>query len=84
MRKNYFSSIEKFKGNKRDANTYRLCRLGTIVHEDIQTSISLYAQQQGIPVFIEKELHLDDLGVRGFIDLAFVEDKVVYDIKTCN
>ena len=84
MRKHFFSSIEKVKGNKRNADTYRLFRLGTIVHEDIQTSISLYAQQQGIPVFIEKELHLDDLGVRGFIDLAFVEDKVLYDIKTCN
>ena len=84
MRKHFFSSIEKVKGNKRNADTYRLFRLGTIVHEDIQTAISLYAQQQGIPVFIEKELHLDDIGVRGFIDLAFVEDKVLYDIKTCN
>ena len=84
MRKHYFSAIEQVEQVKRDNDTYRLFRLGTIVHEDMQNAIALYAQQEGIPIFIEKELYLEDLNVRGFIDLAFVKDKVLYDIKTCN
>jgi len=84
MRKHYFSAIEQVEGLKRDADTYRLFRLGTIVHEDVQNALTLYAQQEGIRIFIEKELYLEDLNVRGFIDFAFVDDKTLYDIKTCN
>jgi len=46
--------------------------------------VSKYAQQNGIPIFIENEIRMDDLNVRGFIDLGLVDNGVLYDIKTCN
>ena len=84
LRKHYFSSVVQPEEKPRETNTYRLFRLGEIVHTDIQEAVTLYAQQNGLPIFIENEIRLDDLNVRGFIDLGFVEDGVLYDIKTCN
>ena len=84
LRKHYFGSAMQVEEPPRDVNTYRLFRLGEIVHTDIQTAVTLYAQQNGLPIFIENELRLDDLNVRGFIDLGFLENGMLYDIKTCN
>jgi len=87
IRKHYLDTILQVPTEDRDPipkNTYRLFRLGDLVHEDMQTAVTLYAHQKGIPIFIEKELFLEDLNVRGFIDLAFVDDGILYDIKTMN
>ena len=84
LRKHYFSSSLESKETLRSADTYRLFRLGEIVHTDIQNAVTAYAQQNGLPIFIENELRIKKLNVRGFIDLGFLEDGILYDIKTCN
>ena len=84
LRKHYFSSSLESKETPRSADTYRLFRLGEIVHTDIQNAVTAYAQQNGLPIFIENELRIEELNVRGFIDLGFLQDGILYDIKTCN
>tara|TARA_R100000458_G_C8256781_1_gene232797 strand:- start:625 stop:1383 length:759 start_codon:yes stop_codon:yes gene_type:complete len=84
VRKHYFDSIANEQASERDSDTYRLFRLGDLVHSDIQEAVGLFAQQNGLPIFIENELRLEDLNVRGFIDLGFLQDGILYDIKTCN
>ena len=83
-RKHYFSSVEKIKSAPRDAGTLRLFRLGDIIHKDIQDAIQWYASNTGASIFIEKELYIESLNVRGFIDLLMVDDGILYDIKSCN
>jgi len=87
IRKHYLDTILQVPLEDRDPipkTTYRLFRLGDLMHEDIQTAVTLHAQQEGLPIYIEKELFLEDLMVRGFIDLAFVDKDILYDIKTMN
>jgi len=83
-RKHYFSSVIKIKSVPRDAGTLRLFRLGDVIHEDIQNAIQWYASNTGASILIEKELYIEDLNVRGFIDLAMIDDGILYDIKSCN
>jgi CRISPR/Cas system-associated exonuclease Cas4 (RecB family) len=83
-RKHYYSSVEKIKQAPKDVGTMRLFRLGDVIHSDIQDAVQWYASNNGSRIFIEKELYLDDLNVRGFIDLVMVDDGVLYDIKSCN
>ena len=54
------------------------------MHEDIQNAVRDYADSNGLPILIEKEIYLEDLNVRGFIDLAILDKNTLYDIKTCN
>jgi|TARA_Y100000034_G_scaffold90461_1_gene108982 CRISPR/Cas system-associated exonuclease Cas4 (RecB family) len=85
IRKHYFASVLKVEqSDKKNPKTLRLFRLGDIVHHDIQTAVQQYALAKGLPLFIEKELFIDDLNVRGFIDLGFVDKHILYDIKTTN
>ena len=84
LRKHYFGSVLQAEESPRDSDTYRLFRLGDIVHNDIQLAVTSYAQQNGLPIFIENELRIKSLNVRGFIDLGFLEHGILYDIKTCN
>jgi|TARA_R110002051_G_scaffold20223_1_gene55510 hypothetical protein len=83
-RKHYYSTIEKIKTAPREANTMRLFRLGDVIHQDIQDSVEWYARNNGIRYFVEKEILIHELGVRGFIDLAMIDDGILYDIKSCN
>jgi hypothetical protein len=87
-RKHYYASVEQVKGTTVDENTQRIFRLGNLVHEDIQNALTWYAQEHGLPLLIEKEIYLEDLNVRGYIDLALLDTEgdnhVLYDIKTCN
>tara|TARA_R100001530_G_scaffold1769_5_gene3064 strand:- start:116 stop:871 length:756 start_codon:yes stop_codon:yes gene_type:complete len=83
-RKHYYSSVEKIKQAPKDVDTMRLFRLGDVIHSDIQDAVQWYAANSGARIFIEKELFLHDLNVRGFIDLVMVDDGVLYDIKSCN
>tara|TARA_Y100001951_G_scaffold42464_1_gene33635 strand:+ start:257 stop:979 length:723 start_codon:yes stop_codon:yes gene_type:complete len=83
-RKHYYATIEQLEGASIDDATRRLFRLGDLVHGDIQEAIRWWADSNGVPILIEKELYLEDLNVRGFIDLGFVYDDTLHDIKTCN
>ena len=88
-RKHYFSTrVDASERKPVDENTRRLFRLGNLVHEDVQKAVTDHAVQYGLPLLIEKEIYLEDLNVRGFIDLALLDaegdDHVLYDIKTCN
>ena len=83
-RKHFFSSIQQVEGAPIDDNTRRLFRLGDLVHEDIQNAVRDYADANALPILIEKEIYLDELNVRGFIDLALLDRNTLYDIKTCN
>ena len=83
-RKHFFSSIQQVEGTPIDDNTRRLFRLGDIVHEDIQNAVREYADENALPILIEKEIYLEELNVRGFIDLALLDRNTLYDIKTCN
>jgi len=83
-RKHYYSAVEQVEGKSFEDKTLRIFRIGNLIHEDIQNALREYAEQEGMRIFIEKELFIDEYNVRGFIDLALVEDNVIYDIKTCN
>ncbi len=84
MRKHWYASVAKMEGDGFNDKTLRIFRMGNLIHEDIQEALRMYAEQEARPIFIEKELFLDRFNVRGFIDLALVDDDVLYDIKTCN
>lgn len=84
LRKIYFESIEQVQPVSKDVDTLRLFRLGDLVHTDIQTSLEKYSKEHSTEILIEKEIILDDLNVRGFFDVAVIEDNALYDIKTCN
>ena len=83
-RKHYYSSVVKHPSSKKDSNTMRLFRLGDIIHADIQEAVKWYAENNGNRIFIEKELYIEELNVRGFIDLVMIDDGVLLDIKSCN
>ena len=83
-RKHYFHSITGDEPTLPSVDTLRLFRLGDVVHSDIQGAVEWWAKNEGEPIFIEKEIKLEDYGVRGFIDCAFISDNCLYDIKTCN
>ena len=84
IRKHYFGTVKKMRGSEKDVATMRLFRLGDVVHGDIQEAVRLHAEQTGESIYIEKELFIPELNVRGFIDLAFIDEGIMYDIKTCN
>lgn len=83
-RKHFFSSIAQDEGTPIDNDTRRLFRLGDLVHEDIQNALSEYSNTHGLSILIEKEIYIHDLNVRGYIDLAVLDENTLYDIKTCN
>ena len=84
MRKHYFQHVAKVKPSEIDKNTLRLFRLGDVVHQDIQGALGEYAQENGTQIFIEKEIKIPEVNVRGFLDIIVVDDDALYDIKTCN
>ena len=83
-RKIYFNSIENVEPSVKDSDSLRLFRLGDLVHNDIQDAVSEYAKSTGARILVEHEIVLPDLGVRGFLDLALLDDSHLIDIKTCN
>ena len=72
-RKHFFSSVSQVEGTPVDEKTQRIFRLGNLVHEDIQDALTWYSQIHGLPLLIEKEIYLEDLNVRGYIDLALID-----------
>ena len=84
MRKHYFQHIAKVKPKPVNEDTMRLFRLGDLVHEDIQNALREYAENNGSKIYIEKEIQLPEVNVRGFLDIIVIDDGILYDIKTCN
>ena len=84
MRKHYFQHVAGIKPPPFSDDTLRLFRLGDLVHEDIQSAVRDYADANGLPILIEKEIQLPEVNVRGFLDLLLIEDNTLIDIKTCN
>ena len=84
IRKHYYSQIEKLPASEKDSNTMRLFRLGDLVHTDMQDALQLYADENNVEVYIEKEIIIPRLNVRSFIDAMVLKDGALYDIKTCN
>ena len=84
MRKHYFKNVAGVEPSPVDDNTMRLFRLGDLVHTDIQDALTEYAQLNGAKIYIEKEIQLPDVNVRGFLDVLIADDGALYDIKTCN
>jgi|TARA_R110002050_G_scaffold32070_3_gene82592 CRISPR/Cas system-associated exonuclease Cas4 (RecB family) len=84
MRKHYFQHIAKVKPKPIKEDTMRLFRIGDLIHEDIQDALRQYAERNGSQVYIEREIKLPEVNVRGFLDVLVIEDNIIYDIKTCN
>ena len=84
MRKHYFQHVAEVEPKEIDDNTMRLFRLGDLVHGDVQEALMDYARINGSQIMIEREIRLPEVNVRGFLDVAIVEDNALYDIKTCN
>jgi len=83
-RKHYFANVDNVPRTPKTKDTLRLFRLGDIVHNDIQAAVLEHSKKNDIEVYIEKEIRIPGLNVRGFLDLVVVDDNELYDIKTCN
>lgn len=83
-RKHYFQHIAGVKPKQVGSDTMRLFRLGDLIHNDIQDALRKYAEKNGSRIYIEREIRLPDVNVRGFLDIIVIEDGILYDIKTCN
>ncbi len=80
MRKHYYGSVAQVDGKPVDDKTLRIFRIGDLIHTDIQDAMRWYADSHALPIFIEKELFIEEYNVRGFIDLALVSDDILFDI----
>ena len=101
-RKLYYQSVEQIEPtNLPNTTSYRLLRLGTVMHNDIQEALRLYnnniynniiysnkekenyRKEKETKFHIEKEIRLEQLGVRGFYDCVMENDRVILiDFKT--
>jgi len=82
---NYYEFPQDVKDNK----SYRLLRLGTIVHEDIENALMYYGgHTHGGRIYIEHEVEIEPLNLVGTFDAGEMitdGDKVtfnLYDMKT--
>jgi len=87
-RKQMYSYYD-YPSDTKDDKSYRLLRLGTIVHSDVESAISLY--QDRFPekdIYIEQKIHIKDLEVSGTFDageMITIDGKkefTLYDLKT--
>lgn len=65
-----------------DSNSLYKMRLGTLVHDDIQSAIKLYYNDHIVAT--EMEIELPELNVRGYLDIGVINDDSIelMDIKT--
>ena len=56
LRKHYFQHVAEVEPKEVDEETLKLFRLGDLVHEDIQSAVRDYADANGLPILIEKEI----------------------------
>ena len=88
FRKQMYSYYD-FPQDTKDDKSYRLLRLGTIVHEDIENALMHYGQQtHDGRIYIEHEVEIEPLNLVGTFDVGeMIKDKGnitfnLYDIKT--
>ena len=92
-RKLYFESVQMEKTKtKINPRSYRLLRLGTILHDDFGEALTMYntmyntmykkeiesnkEKEKNVNFHIEKEIVIDSLNVRGFYDIVAEDGKV--------
>ena len=86
-------SYFNYPQDAKDSKSYRILRLGTIMHEDIENAVARYQDLQEDKdmgeIYIEEKIELSDLNVVGTFDLAestyWKNGKTkftLYDIKT--
>ena len=88
-RKQMYSYYD-YPSDEKDDKSYRLLRLGTIVHSDVESAISLY--QNRFPekdIYIEQKVRIRNLEVSGTFDAGeMIENRFgqsefnLYDLKT--
>jgi hypothetical protein len=78
-----------FPQDKKDIKSYRLLRLGTIVHKDIEDSVSHYNKtnkDKSKQLYSEDKIKIDELDVVGTYDLGLLNKDEnnfkLWDIKT--
>ena len=91
FRKQMYSYYD-FPQDTKDDKSYRILRLGTIVHEDIENALIHYGQQtHNGRIYIEHEVAIEPLNLVGTFDVGeMIKDKGpgnkttfnLYDIKT--
>ena len=88
FRKQMYSYYD-FPQDTKDDKSYRVLRLGTIVHEDIENALIHYGQQtHDGRIYIEHEVEIEPLNLVGTFDVGeMIKDKGnitfnLYDIKT--
>ena len=88
FRKQMYSYYD-FPQDTKDDKSYRILRLGTIVHEDIENALIHYGQQtHDGRIYIEHEVEIEPLNLVGTFDVGeMIKDKGnitfnLYDIKT--
>jgi len=90
LRKQMYSYYD-FPQDSKDKRSYRLLRLGTIVHEDIEKAIEHYCiefmnNDGNEKVFVEDKVKLKELNVVGTYDVGHINEEeskfTLWDIKT--
>ena len=90
LRKQMYSYYD-FPQDAKDKKSYRLLRLGTIVHEDIEKAIEHYCVEfmnndGNEKVFVEDKVKLEELNVVGTYDVGHLDEEenkfTLWDLKT--
>tara|TARA_R100001480_G_scaffold2951_1_gene8127 strand:+ start:1013 stop:1759 length:747 start_codon:yes stop_codon:yes gene_type:complete len=88
LRKQMYNYYD-FPQDTKDKKSYRILRLGTIVHEDIEEAIAHYEDinsDGNEKVFIEDKVKLEELNVVGTYDVGQMDEEEnsfrLWDIKT--
>ena len=88
LRKQMYNYYD-FPQDTKDKKSYRILRLGTIVHEDIEEAIAHYEDMNSDgneKVFIEDKVKLEELNVVGTYDVGQMDEEEnsfrLWDIKT--
>ena len=87
-RKQMYSYYD-YPSDVKDDKSYRLLRLGTIVHSDVESAISLYKDRfPEKDIYIEQKVRIKDLEVSGTFDAGEIvtvngrKEFNLYDLKT--
>ena len=87
-RKQMYSYYD-YPADEKDAKSYRILRLGTIVHKDMEEALIKYENENtNLSIYSEQKIKLDDLDVVGTYDAGeLIEDGEeiifnLYDLKT--
>ena len=88
LRKQMYSYYD-FPQDSKDRKSYRILRLGTIVHKDIEEAIAHYEDVNSVgneQVFIEDKIEIKELNVVGTYDVGQMNEEEnsfkLWDIKT--